>query len=677
MQGSRVARVFGIAQRESAFFWILTLGFVTYLARALDWFSAMPGDLGDSRFNAVILEHLYRWATGKADYFWSPDFMYPFKGVLAFSDNHFGSGPVYVLLRLVGFDRYGAFQGWFLTAHVTSLASAYYALRRWKYAPMEAAFGAFVFAFALTILAKAGHSQLLYRFPIPLALLSAWQALACGKTEKLGWTAIWTAWQFLCSIYLGVFLVMLLGAFGATVLIARRGRPMPEALQRFATLDRATVAKLAAALVVSASAVGILLWNYARIQNLYGFERHYGEVFAMLPRIQSYLIADKSVIWHSMSASLGESLTYRNEHQMFFGAIAIGLGAMGFISNLHESPRTQLVRYLSITLAILVVITLAIGSVSLYRSLTYLPGFGAIRAVSRITVVLLLPMAVLASEGIWRLREWGRIPDTVLAIGVGIAFLFETQSYQPVLTPLSEWKARVDAIESQVAGQDVTGRLLYVTQTLQTGDPGVFTEADAMMAAQEIGIPTLNGYSGNFPPGYVAPATCTSPMVVLRDAQPYLRDPDDTLAEINARILTVALDPCLAKGEQLIAGGRLDQAISAGMRLTVAQGASADRFSVELHNGSDQPLVTASSTGTPVRLSWRVVGAPGNPDPSWDARKELGFTIHPGDSVTVEFQPELPAEPGQYVLEASLVQEGEFWFFDGGTPIAQLPIEVR
>tara|TARA_R110002020_G_scaffold224599_1_gene434163 strand:- start:39047 stop:39964 length:918 start_codon:yes stop_codon:yes gene_type:complete len=249
----------------------------------------MPGDLGDSRFNAVILEHLYLWTIGKADHLWSPDFMYPFKGVLAFSDNHFGSGPIYVVLRLVGLDRYVSFQSWFLAAHVISLASAYYALRRWKYAPIEAAFGAFVFAFALTILAKAGHSQLLYRFPIPLALLSAWQALACGKTEKLGWVAIWTAWQFLCSIYLGIFLLMLLGAFGSTVLIARRGCPLNEAIQRFATLKRVTAAKFASALVLSASVFGVLLCNYARIQHLYGLKRHYGEVFAMLPRIQSYL----------------------------------------------------------------------------------------------------------------------------------------------------------------------------------------------------------------------------------------------------------------------------------------------------------------------------------------------------------------------------------------------------
>jgi hypothetical protein len=34
-------------------------------------------------------------------------------------------------------------------------------------------------------------------------------------------------------------------------------------------------------------------------------------------------------------------------------------------------------------------------------------------------------------------------------------------------------------------------------------------ELDAMLLAQKLGIPTLNGYSGNFPPGYQFAADCS------------------------------------------------------------------------------------------------------------------------------------------------------------------------
>ena len=57
----------------------------------------IPGDLGDARFNSVILEHLYQWVTGTAPKLWSPRFFYPFENTLAFSDNHFASGFAYIV----------------------------------------------------------------------------------------------------------------------------------------------------------------------------------------------------------------------------------------------------------------------------------------------------------------------------------------------------------------------------------------------------------------------------------------------------------------------------------------------------------------------------------------------------------------------------------------------------
>ena len=50
-------------------------------------FSKVPGDLGDARFNNYILEHDYKYFTGKVDHYWDAPFMYPYKNVIAFSDN--------------------------------------------------------------------------------------------------------------------------------------------------------------------------------------------------------------------------------------------------------------------------------------------------------------------------------------------------------------------------------------------------------------------------------------------------------------------------------------------------------------------------------------------------------------------------------------------------------------
>ena len=56
-----------------------------------DFFRAIPGDLGDARFNGLILEHVFRWLGGIDASLWSPGFFFPFPGALTFSDNHFGT----------------------------------------------------------------------------------------------------------------------------------------------------------------------------------------------------------------------------------------------------------------------------------------------------------------------------------------------------------------------------------------------------------------------------------------------------------------------------------------------------------------------------------------------------------------------------------------------------------
>src|ERR1035437_7200059 len=132
----------------------LALGFWGYGLRAVDYFAAVPGDLGDARFNSVILEHLFHWVSGHGVQLWSPAFFYPFEGVLAFSDNHFGSALPYVLLRSIRTGREVAFYGWFLTGIALNFVCAYAVIRRLGFSGFAAAAGAFAFTFSLPVLAQ-------------------------------------------------------------------------------------------------------------------------------------------------------------------------------------------------------------------------------------------------------------------------------------------------------------------------------------------------------------------------------------------------------------------------------------------------------------------------------------------------------------------------------------------
>src|SRR5262249_53457187 len=156
----------------------------------------------------VILEHLYRWLIGSDTSLWNPGFFYPYPGVLAFSDNHFGTGAVYAIARLLGLGPEYAYTAWFSVAPILNFLCCYVTLKKMGASPKGSAVGAFIFTFAFPVSAQIGHAQLGYRFAVPLALL-AWQRfLEQGNAKQFALTAVWLTVQLYCSIYIGYFLLL-------------------------------------------------------------------------------------------------------------------------------------------------------------------------------------------------------------------------------------------------------------------------------------------------------------------------------------------------------------------------------------------------------------------------------------------------------------------------------------
>ncbi|MFZ1331186.1 MAG: hypothetical protein WAR83_03310, partial [Flavobacteriales bacterium] len=88
----------------------------------------IPGDLGDARFNNYILEHYHAYATDRIADYWDAPFMYPYKNVIAFSDNLLGTAPLYSLFRSIGYNRESAFQFWILALFALNYTGCYVAL---------------------------------------------------------------------------------------------------------------------------------------------------------------------------------------------------------------------------------------------------------------------------------------------------------------------------------------------------------------------------------------------------------------------------------------------------------------------------------------------------------------------------------------------------------------------
>ncbi len=661
---------------------IFSAGFFGYVMHSVDWFRAIPGDLVDARFNSVILEHLFQWVTGRTPSLWSPTFFYPFQNVLAFSDNHFGSGWVYILFRLTGLEREGAFLGWFVVGNLLNFWVTYYSLRRLGFSVVASGAGAFVFAFSLPALAKESHAQLMYRFAVPLAFVSLFNFFQTKRIALFAQSIFWLAVQFYCSIYLGIFLVYLLLALTiSTILCQYRTIFFGWRASLSAQSIRMYLVSLTL-LVCSLAAIGWLLLHYQSTSAFYGFSRKLEEILSILPKPSSYLLADFS----SLSSWVGQLVPknpMRHEQQLFFG---IGVSLFGIVGVWHAwvgRSQKASARIASLTLLFLILLTISVDGYSVYRWLLTLPGISSIRAVSRVVLVMLFPFSILVAtcfeHVIERMKiEWLRFVMLLIMVGL---LTVESIGYQPYRTASTEWTNRQVTLQHLLPANLAKDAVIYVTNTRADGENDL-VEVDGMILAQDLGMPTLNGYSGNITPGYIRPDPCVAYQHRLNQ---YFDFKPDSRAELTPKDLServVIISPEVCEHLPVLPTDMvIDADLVKGIHLAVT-GTILGRHldaNVSVLNESAQRFSTLSKKG-PIRLSWRFVplsqGSQGLNLPGWNRRRDLFFSLEPGQTWVEQFVLELPTQPGRYRLEFSLVQDGVAWFHELGMAPAQIELNI-
>lgn len=501
---------------------ILERGFVWVLFIIGVWFvvikplgpnlALIPGDLGDARFNNYVLEHFYQWLTGGIESYWNAPFFYPFQRVTAFSDDLLGNVLFYVPFRLLGQDRETAFQSWIIIGYVLNYLSAAWVLRKMGFKPVAVGLGAFFFTFGLPVLAQENHIQLLYRFCVPLASFFLFRFYSKPRLKTLSLMSLLVVWQFLISIYVGLFLVMLLAALA---LFSRQAATADSAWHKLTSLppsltiawgdanqrEKGLFMLTAGGLVL---ALGLSLVPYVRVAGEFGFVRTLGNILPMLPRVQSYLLADNAGLWAGVSARI-RGVPMRHEHQLFPGIAASLLILIGVLFGKRLNPYT-VARAHGAAALFLMIFTLSVGGVSLYCLICWLPGFNAIRAVSRLFLVLMWPLSVfiawVVSELFIKKSFWGwGVVFLMLVLMVAESGFYHHATYEK-----ADAQNRIEELRTKLPADVPENPVLYVGWDGQ----GSFVEKeiDAMLLAQDLGWPTLNGYSGNFPPNYSPPDSC-------------------------------------------------------------------------------------------------------------------------------------------------------------------------
>jgi len=659
----------------------LAFGFICITLHQSNYLTAVPGNLGDARFNNIVLEHLFRWVTGKDASLWSPGFFYPYPGVLTFSDNHFGSGLTYVIARFLGLGPERAFIAWYSIAVPLNYFSCYYTLRKLEISRLGSAVGAFLFTFALNVSARHGHAQLAYRFAIPLAMLSWQRFIEKGELRHASFVTLWLTLQFLCSIYLGYFSLLLLIAYAIvqTITAVPEGwlKPYTAVLRAISQIKFTRSTGYFALIIVCCAALFGLFYPYMHYSRMYQISRSYQEISIMLPRPISYFLAGGSRLW-GWTDHYAPDLPMRWEHQMFFGLSAYLLSILALLTTPNSRNKTAFFALLG-----LVVITLYVHGHSLYVLLYKLPLANAIRAMGRIGLVMIFPVSILAGSGLDWLTTPGRLQwiKRSAAILLTLLMLLECATYTSEWMPLRDLDQRLALQMAKAPRTLAPDAIIYLPQS---SSPAFYyvSELDGIRLANELNRVTLNGYSGSTPKGFNDPGITSCDVVNNRLANyaSFANIDYSQYAALVKRVVVIGQDrPCTPNSSLAVRThfrGELSTQLFQQVTLKIRDANLAGNklvIHVDVQNRSNLLLPSVSDDDKQVRFSWRFVPLGTQPGPyeGWSTRKDLATDIPPRKHRAFEILADAPSVAGQYRLEVTMVQESVAWFHQYGMPIGE------
>ena len=612
-------------------------------------------EVGDSRLINYLLEHCFRLVTGTAgvDSLWEMPIFWPHPNVGAYTDTLIAVSPPYMLGRWLGAPPDTAFQVWLLSMTALNFAVFHWFARTSLQArPAAAAFGALLYAAGASRCNLLGHPQLLcgvYLILVAAALERLFRAGPRSATRDRWWIAA-LGGAGVAQCYAGFYFAFFLAiGLGLAVIVGATSRPLRQRameLLRERKLSLALVAVAASALLLhaylhfkaSADESGYHDWNY---------------VTTMLPRVQSWVYMSQRSLLYGWYGDFEPFRTIPNkfEHEIGIGWLTPLLAATGLLL-LWRRPG---LRVLAIVTALGIALPTYYDGWSAWRTIfDHLPAAGAVRAVTRIGMVLLLPAAIgftlFMARPRWRLRS-------LLVLGL-------ICTAEQITTPRSYDKLAMRRVIASLAEQVPADAPAFYLTTHGITTSSIKTNIDAMWASIATGIPTVNGYSGKTPPRF-------EPLdqVGHRD--------DLHNAKVEAELTRWANEHDTDRRQiHWVQYQAKDRAALYDHTSEITSVDLPDDFSIE------RKFVARVEAKNAGRGSWQASGRD---------RVLLGGRLFQGNTVIREFRGSLPhdvspgesasgdlpinfdgLQPGTFTLRISLLCEDRYWFEDlGSTAFAQ------
>ena len=468
----------------------------------------LPDNTGDPALIIWIMSWAGKGLVSQPTRFFDAPMFWP-------NDSTFAYADVLVTPAAPYWAVYGATGSWTISLIGVSLlftvlaqAGAYLAALRVTGRRDAAVVAAVAFAFSGYALGRWASLQLASIGILALCLVSFLHLLDRPSLKRGVLLGAATVATFYASAYYGALMLLLLALLAPAVLLGR-------AIRRDTTTLR-----LLGGLVAAAAIAGIAILPTAlvslRLQEELDLKRPLAPEFDLSIR-DLFRPAAGSYVWEPLDVPAPQA---PYEHQFFPGAVALLLGAVGTVAVADRLLRRRPVgppdrpgagRDLAVLAAAgFVSLVLAKGSSGFgpFAPFTllhaHLPGFGAIRATSRLAVPALLAGAVVAAVGYAAVtgrlleRRGLRAAAIVTCTALMVVDLSAARRWAPLDTS-PDHLAVYRALEDRPPGPVLE---------LPMADPRAapvayaFQEAPRLVYSTVDWNPRVNGYSGAVPPGY-------------------------------------------------------------------------------------------------------------------------------------------------------------------------------
>ena len=486
-------------------------------------FNLVAGDRGDNRFNMLILEHLRAVAHGEAR-FRSPNFYWPQRGVLGYSDSLFLYSLPYIIGRASGMDPYLAFQATLIVLKAIGFFSMLWLLRSFLGVDRSVAIvGSVLFTLSNLYFLSVGHAQLVTVVFVPLLAglaCACWRAYGEGQ-KSLGFVfggllGILLALVLFTSFYIGWFATLAAGLVAVSALLITVVRT--QSLSPLRQWVRALAYRgplLAVALLSFSVAIIPFLMTYLPTLKQTGGRTFQEDLMYSSHPWDLINVGGSNWAWgHPLNAvmvKLAHRQMVPGENQRGWPPLTLALIAAGlFLGLSRQDVRGRVgaalgknrfpIAVLSVAFVTGWVLSVDVDGRSLWWLVfEFIPGGSAIRAPARFNLVLNILVVALACLLLDALNKRAGRGGRVVFWALSLLLVAEQINTDSVF---GIQRNSENALLKRVRRPPAGCVSFFLSNPEKGGRIDPYNQVDAMLVARMNNLPTLNGYSGWSPPDW-------------------------------------------------------------------------------------------------------------------------------------------------------------------------------